>query len=132
MKNKYLIIIFIITGIGIIAGQFFFKHDQMGQDTKRNMKKEEVVEKIEKNKVNIKNYEFTPGKITVKKGTTITFENLDIAPHTVTVDDESIEGPKSKLFGKGETFQYTFDEVGSFPYHCQPHPYMKGVIEVIE
>ncbi len=86
----------------------------------------------EPNTVRISNYEYLPEKITVKKGTTVTWKNEDIAKHTVTVEDGIVEGPKSEFFGKGEEYSYTFNTVGNYPYYCEPHPYMKGSVEVVE
>jgi len=78
--------------------------------------------------VSIENFKFSPSSITVKKGTTITWTQMDSTPHTVTV--EKGDGPDSPLLQKGETYSYKFDNVGTYAYHCKPHPYMKGTIVV--
>ncbi len=83
---------------------------------------------INANEVIIENFNYGPAEVVVKKGTTITWTNKDSAGHTVTATGDN--GPKSNLFGQGETYSYTFDEVGTFEYFCEPHPYMKGVIKV--
>jgi plastocyanin len=75
----------------------------------------------------ISNFAYAPASLTVKAGTTVTFTNQDSIRHTITSDDGVFD---SGLLGKGETFTYTFDKVGIFPYHCTPHPYMKGTIIV--
>ncbi|HSW48382.1 MAG TPA: plastocyanin/azurin family copper-binding protein [Candidatus Saccharimonadales bacterium] len=87
---------------------------------------------ISGNKIEVRNYSFSPQKITVKRGTTVTWENFDLVAHTVTMDDEKQKGPNSQLFGKGEKFSYTFSTAGKYIYHCQPHPYMKGEVVVTE
>lgn len=136
-NNKKIIIVVLILGIVILISHFVF-HDTLGLSKFHPEKKHDgasvaqEVEEIAPNTIEIKKYAYTPGKITIKKGTTITWINRDVAPHTVTIDDESKTGPKSKFFGKGEKFTYTFDEVGIFPYHCEPHPYMKAAVEVTE
>jgi plastocyanin len=81
------------------------------------------------NAVVISNYTFGPQTLTVKKGTTITWVNKDLARHTVTADNGSFESP---FFGQGEIYSRTFNEVGTFAYHCSPHPYMKATIVVTE
>lgn len=81
------------------------------------------------NAILIEDYTFKPATLTVKKGTIVTWTNKDIAKHTITGD---AGGPKSELFGQRQTYGYTFDTVGTFPYHCEPHPYMKGTVEVVE
>ena len=77
----------------------------------------------------IKDYKYSPSPIRVKKGTTITWTNQDLAKHTVTVDSGKWE---SELLAQGASYSRTFDTVGTFAYHCSPHPYMKGVVEVVE
>jgi plastocyanin len=36
---------------------------------------------------------------------------------------------KSELLTEG-TFSYTFDDAGTFTYHCTPHPMMVGTVIV--
>lgn len=79
-------------------------------------------------KVNIQNNTYSPGSITVKQGTTVTWTNNDTVPHTVTADGGT--GPKSGQFQKGQTYSYKFDQVGSFAYHCEVHPQMKASVVV--
>lgn len=87
----------------------------------------------EANKVNIKGFAYAPTALKIKKGTTITWTNLDEAHHTVTSDSGSpAGGPSGPLMAKGETYNFTFNTVGTFKYHCDPHPYMHGTVEVTE
>ena len=86
----------------------------------------------EENTVAILNYEFNPESIAIKSGTTITWINLDVVTHTI--DAGTHENP-ADLFESGslkqnETFSYTCNEPGVYVYHCDPHPYMEGVIIV--
>lgn len=78
----------------------------------------------------IQNFKFNPNEIIVKKGTTVTWTNSDSAPHTVTIDQGS--GPASGLLSQGDSYNYTFDTVGAFEYHCEPHPFMHGTVIVTE
>ena len=83
--------------------------------------------------VSIQGYAFAPKNLTVKKGTKVTWTNQDVAKHNVAVDDGSpTGGPDGPLFGKGETFSFTFETVGTYNYHCSPHPYMHGSVTVTE
>jgi len=82
-------------------------------------------------KADISGFKFAPAKITVKKGTTVEWTNQDSAAHTITADIAGT-GPDSELFGKNETYRYTFNDIGVFNYHCKPHPSMKGTVEVTE
>jgi plastocyanin len=134
-KNIIFTIILILTAIGILIGHFIYHNpaDNKGNTAERSDSKiSQTDEKLAPNTIEIKKYAFTPAKIKIKKGTTVTWINQDIAPHTVTIDEENKNGPQSKYFGKGEKFTFTFDKPGTYPYHCEPHPYMKAVVEVVE
>ena len=81
--------------------------------------------------VEIKNFDFTPANITVKKGTKVTWTNRDSVEHTVTETDGKT-GPGSQLLAQGESYSFTYDTAGTFAYDCMPHPYMKGTVTVTE
>jgi plastocyanin len=68
---------------------------------------------------------FQPGTITIARGDTVTFVNLDDDAHTATG-----AGFDTGIFQPGQLVTVTFDEAGAFPYACQIHPVMTGVIEV--
>lgn len=87
----------------------------------------------ETSEVNIQNFAFAPNKVTVKKGTQVTWTNKDSVKHDITPDSNSdaFQG-SGKLLGQGESYSFTFNTVGTYAYHCSPHPYMKGTIEVTE
>ena len=134
-ENKLFLFLLLITSAGILAFHFAYHTGGMGNMNylgESSITKSNAVEPVPANEVRIKNYSFSPAKITIKKGTTVTWLNEDLAPHTVTVDDKSLKGPDSKLFGKGQKYTYTFSTPGIYSYHCEPHPYMKAVVEVTE
>jgi plastocyanin len=80
------------------------------------------------------NYAFYPKTLTIKKGTTVTWINMDWAVHTVEsgTHDEPLELFDSGSLGHMAVFSYTFNEPGIYKYHCDPHPWMEGVIIVEE
>ncbi len=84
--------------------------------------------------VNLQDLQFQPQSLQVKKGTTIVFVNKDNAKHTATDDNGAWN---SKDMDAGQTFSFTFDTPGTFPYHCEYHGDkggvgMAGVITVTE
>jgi plastocyanin len=42
------------------------------------------------------------------------------------------QGFESERFFPGDSWQRRFDQSGTYPYSCGPHPEMQGHIEVIE
>jgi plastocyanin len=77
--------------------------------------------------VSLVNLAFSPATLTVKVGTTITWTNNDSMTHTVTSDNGVFD---SGNLTPGQTFSYTFNNAGTFTYHCVIHSYMKGTIIV--
>jgi len=83
-------------------------------------------------KISITNYTFSPAKITVHPGDTVTWTNQDSIPHTATAND-------GKTFDSGAidpnaswsfTFSKTGSKTGAFPYRCAIHPDMQGEVDV--
>ncbi len=81
--------------------------------------------------IEISNFSFQPDKITVKKGTTVTWTNKDSANHTVTGDD-SQNGPASNTLAPGDSYSFTFTKTGTFTYHCSFHTDMTGSVTVTQ
>jgi plastocyanin len=77
--------------------------------------------------VEISGFAFVPPTLTVSVGTRVTWTNNDSTNHTVTSNDNLFE---SGNLAKGATFSYTFEEKGTFDYHCKIHPSMTGKIIV--
>lgn len=86
--------------------------------------------------VEIKDFAFSPASITVKKGTKVTWTNQDTTGHNVVASDSGNGGglpTSNSLLGKGESYSFTFNEVGTFDYVCAPHASsMKGTVKVVE
>ncbi len=94
--------------------------------------------------IDIKDYAYSQPNIQVTKGTKVTWTNRDAVGHNVMKEhdegDEAHEAPSADevrddvfagpLLAKGERYSFTFNEVGSYPYHCAPHPDMQAVVVV--
>jgi plastocyanin len=79
--------------------------------------------------VRIKDYKFLPEKVTVKAGETVKWVNDEKrASHSIVFPQEKIES--ERLLG-GDSWQRKFERPGTYPYTCEPHPEMKGVVEVL-
>lgn len=82
--------------------------------------------------VEIQGFAFSPATLKVKVGTKVTWTNRDSAAHTVTADTGDQSGLKSSSLNQGDTYSATFTKIGTFSYHCDFHPSMKGNIEVTQ
>lgn len=77
--------------------------------------------------VHIQGFAYSPTEIRVAPGTTVEWDNHDTAHHNVAADDGSWESP---LLARGESWSRTFDEPGTYDYHCDPHPQMTARVIV--
>ena len=83
--------------------------------------------------------DFELGDLTVQVGTTVTWTNLDTAPHTTTAGSpDNVTGvwdsgsSRSEWLNEGDFFSFTFNQVGTFPYFCTIHPFMTATATVVE
>lgn len=77
--------------------------------------------------VRIANLAFDPATITVPAGSSVTWSNDDVTPHTVTAIDGQFD---SGIFDPGASFTWTFPDPGTFAYQCLLHPTMQGSVVV--
>jgi len=97
--------------LGVLAGVAVMAAPAGGQDTA----------------VKIDNFTFTPQRVTVKAGTTVTWTNQDDIPHVVASSTKIF---KSKTLDTDDKFSFTFTTVGTYDYFCSLHPHMTGTIVV--
>jgi plastocyanin len=77
---------------------------------------------------------FSPNPITVTQGDTITWLNNGPSQHTTTSDPGQADSWDSGLappLSVGQTFQHTFNVLGTFTYHCAIHLTMTGSVNVV-
>lgn len=82
-----------------------------------------------------KKSEFQPKSTTVSKGDLVYWVNEDDAAHTVTsgTPDGGPDGIfDSSMIMSGISFHYKFDKEGVYPYFDLVHPWLTGLIKVIE
>lgn len=71
---------------------------------------------------------FAPVNLTIKKGDQVRWTNNDSnIAHTATSDNGQFD---SGTLQPGQSYTRTFDTVGTYAYHCTPHPNMKGTVTV--
>ncbi len=95
--------------------------------------------------MDIASFEYEKNNIKVTAGTKVTWTNRDSTAHNVMLIDEAtaqqvVEAPtemsedilSGPLLDEGESYSFTFNEVGSFDYRCAPHPNMVANVTVVE
>jgi copper-containing nitrite reductase len=79
---------------------------------------------------------YDPPLLQVPVGSTVQWTNNDIIAHTITSgSSDGLAGIPDGIFDSGyinagETWTHTFNEAGSFPYFCIPHPWMRAAVVV--
>ena len=77
--------------------------------------------------VQVDNFSFGAGTLSVPANSTVTWVNKDDVPHTVTSTDGLF---KSKALDTDDKYAYTFTKPGTYSYYCTIHPKMVGKIVV--
>ncbi len=84
-------------------------------------------------KVIIQLQAFTPRSVAIRRGTKVTWTNQDFATHNVHAESGLFISP---LLVNRQSFTFTFEDPGIYPYYCDQHggpggKGMSGVIEVV-
>jgi plastocyanin len=106
------------------SGTFTYHSNNQNGMTGTIIVQSDTIQKV----VSIFQFSFIPGTLTITKGTVVKWVNNDPVTHLVTSDNGIFE---SSSLNQGDSFTYTFQNAGSFPYHCHIHPSMTGTIVVL-
>jgi plastocyanin len=79
---------------------------------------------------------FVPADVVVDEGTTVTWVNKDSHAHDVKKSADALDfgapfGVSTDKFGPNETYSFTFEKLGTFPYTCTIHALMNGKVTVV-
>ncbi|MDT8283575.1 MAG: plastocyanin/azurin family copper-binding protein [Gammaproteobacteria bacterium] len=86
----------------------------------------------DKPQVIIKDFKFIPQEITIKRGQAVNWLNREKRQyHSVWFEAQGEPEPEDYLF-PDDTYEREFNQTGSFPYRCGPHPRMTGTVHVTE
>src|SRR4051794_12209088 len=77
--------------------------------------------------VSISGFAFQPPTLNVAVGTTVQWVNHDTAAHTASSNTGAFD---SGVLNQNGSYSFTFNQAGTFSYHCAIHPYMTGQIVV--
>ena len=81
--------------------------------------------------VNIVGFAFSSNNVTINLADSVEWTNQDSSTHTVT-DAGGPEPYDSGDMVNGDTFTFTFNIPGDYPYACNKHPSMTGMVHVID
>jgi amicyanin len=77
--------------------------------------------------VEVSSLHFASDTVRITVGQVVRWINRDPLDHSVSFE---VEGPASGPIPANGSYAVRFDRAGTYPYHCTPHPFMKGVVVV--
>ena len=75
----------------------------------------------------VRDFMFRPPRLVVSAGTTVVWTNGGQVTHTVTASGGSFDSGPIESGGQWAT---VLSRPGRFPFHCTPHPFMRGEVVV--
>jgi len=78
----------------------------------------------------IRGYAFHPASVRIRRGTRVTWLNCESTAGLSHTSTASSAQWSSGLITPGAVYTTTFDDAGTFDYHCEPHPFMTGAVVV--
>ena len=136
MGKKIVIILIIVIIIGITLGIVFLSQNTVVQDVddQKTVLKGDVIMSTKVSRPGCEKTDscYTPSKIVIKQGNSVTWVNEDVAFHSVTSGyyDEPSEIFDSGYLDPEESFTFIFENIGTYDYFCTLHPWMKGQVIV--
>src|ERR1700730_9123933 len=74
--------------------------------------------------VSVQDNLFVPKQAEIVAGDSLIWSHDGAVQHTITADDGSFD---SGIINPGDTFAFTFDASGTYPYYCQIHGAPGGI-----
>ena len=123
-SNKDNPVIKIILGLVLVMLLLFFVVNFMGNNNQKNTtsNNNEIV-------ITMENTTYNPNDLEIEAGTTVIWENNDNITHTVSSNNN--QQLNSGDLEQGDSYQYTFENTGTYNYYCQYHSSMQGQIVVV-
>jgi plastocyanin len=135
-KKRIVIISIIVLIIGISLGIVILSQNTVVQDVddQKVILKGDVIMSTKVSRPGCEKTDscYTPSKIVIKQGNSVTWVNEDAAFHSVTSGyyDEPSEIFDSGYLDPEESFTFIFENIGIYDYFCTLHPWMKGQVIV--
>ena len=135
-KKRIVIILIIVIIIGISLGIVILSQNTIVQDVddQKTVLKGDIIMPTKVSRPGCEKTDscYTPSKIVIKQGNSVTWVNEDVAFHSVTSGyyDEPSEIFDSGYLDPEESFTFIFENIGTYDYFCTLHPWMKGQVIV--
>lgn len=108
----------------LLGGGYYF-YSKSYKPSTSNTTNTTSTQSVSTNTVKIVEFAFTPEVIKISKGTTVTWTNNGNLIHRIASNSFN-----SNNLSSGDTYSFTFNETGTFDYHCAIHTSMRGQVIV--
>jgi plastocyanin len=125
--NKKLLFFSLIIGLLVVSGFSCARQTQTVAPINNQANQNTNGGQASSNVVNILNFSFTPGELTINNGGTAIWQQNDAVPHQIISNSGLFE---SNVLNKGDQYSFKFDQAGEYGYYCKIHPSMRGKIIV--
>ena len=125
LNKSFLAILVLLLASIFILGAGCEQKETTGQTIKEPVIKEATI--------TMESFQFNPKELTINKGTKVIWKNEDPVVHRIVNNqgEDLLMGALFDIYLKpGEQESFTFNEEGTYYYHCHLHPNMKGKIVV--
>lgn len=134
-KKRIVIILIVVIIIGVSLGIVISQNNIVQDiDDQKTILKGDVIMSTKVSRPGCEKTDscYTPSKIVIKQGNSVTWVNEDVAFHSVT---SGYYDKPSEIFDSGyldpeESFTFIFENTGIYDYFCTLHPWMKGQVIV--
>lgn len=131
--------------VGLVAGIVFFQSYYLPESLEKPSVDEHVLHPVSETNIDIivgsadpeQQDNYVPKLVNIQLGIDnhVIWHNVDDTPHTVTPDhraEDAYSGPfgSNGVIMPGEEYEFLFTESHVITYHCQPHPWMTGTLEI--
>ena len=137
-----LITVLIGASVGIVFYQMFYIPEsnakpQVDEHILHPVKERNEIDMIPGSAKQDQQDNFVPKRVNIQLGIDnhVFWHNKDDTPHTITPDtpyedDYSGKFASPGVVKPGQEYDFLFTHDGLVPYHCEPHPWMKGTLEI--
>lgn len=141
-----IIALVVAVGVSLVYYQYFYLPEANKRPTVApavlNPPESATVTIVEGSYIQTQEQNFVPKQVRGMLGVDnrIVWVNKDTTFHSVTSDTGYTDPINGKfdslntigLVGPGGTYEFVFTQKGEYAYHCEPHPWMTGKVEIVE
>lgn len=81
--------------------------------------------------VNLADGRIDPAEITIRPGQRVRWQNKDDRDFSLVTSSRELKGFKSGWIKPGKSWDFRFEQAGTYAYHCSLRPRARGTVKVV-